>query len=71
MAATSPQTDYAKSPPAAAPRTLATSWIDGADESQFPIQNLPFGVFSHAPSGRDPRVGVAIGATVVDMRALL
>ena len=41
---------------------VATSWVSGADGSIFPLQNLPFGVFSHAATGRDPRVGVAIGA---------
>ena len=36
---------------------------------QFPIENLPLGIFSHAPSGRDARVGVAIGDSVLDLRA--
>jgi fumarylacetoacetase len=47
-----------------------SSWVEGADGSEFPIQNLPMGVFSHASSGRDPRIGVAIGSMVVDMRQL-
>ena len=51
-------------------RTLMTSWVQGADGGDFPVQNLPFGIFSHAPSGRDPRVGVAIGDSVLDVRAL-
>lgn len=51
--------------------TKLTSWIAGADESEFPVQNLPFGVFSHLVSGREPRIGVAIGPMVVDMKALL
>ncbi|HSS10833.1 MAG TPA: fumarylacetoacetate hydrolase family protein, partial [Acidimicrobiales bacterium] len=38
------------------------------DGSPFPIQNLPYGVFSH--DGDGPRVGVAIGAHVVDLAAL-
>jgi len=45
------------------------SWVPGADGSLFPIQNLPYGIFSHAPSGRDPRPGVAIGDMVLDLRA--
>jgi len=48
-----------------------SSWVAGADGSEFPIQSLPFGVFSHAPSGREPRIGVAIGDSVLDMKALL
>ena len=48
----------------------AESWVDGATLTDFPLQNLPFGVFSHAPTARDPRIGVAIGANVLDMRAL-
>jgi len=52
------------------PRRLLTSWVDGADESDWSIQNLPFGVFSHARTGRDPRIGVAIGESVLDMKAL-
>ena len=55
----------------AAMATKLTSWIAGADESEFPVQNLPFGVFSHLVSGREPRIGVAIGPMVVDMKALL
>ena len=59
------------SPESKHPRTLLTSWVDGADDSEFPVQNLPFGIFSHVPTGRDPRIGVAIGDSVLDMRALL
>ncbi|PZA10493.1 fumarylacetoacetase [Rhodopseudomonas palustris] len=45
------------------------SFIDVKPESDFPIQNLPYGVFStsHDPS---PRVGVAIGEFVLDLAAL-
>ncbi len=45
------------------------SFIDVAPDSHFPIQNLPFGIFS---SDRDPgrRVGVAIGAFVLDLAEL-
>ena len=36
---------------------------------EFPIQNLPYGVFSTA-SATSPRVGVAIGDKVLDLAAL-
>ncbi|PRY03987.1 fumarylacetoacetate hydrolase [Pontibacter ummariensis] len=41
------------------------SWIEIDPESDFPIQNLPFGVFQTAD--RDPRVGVAIGEYILDL----
>jgi fumarylacetoacetase len=46
------------------------SWVASANTSDtdFPIQNLPFGVF--APAGAAPRVGVAIGDALVDVAAL-
>ena len=50
---------------------LDSSWVDGADGSHFPIQNLPFGIFSHAGRGLDPRPGVAIGDSVLDLRQAL
>ena len=45
------------------------SWVETANaaESDFPIQNLPYGVFSTA--GGAPRCGVAIGDRVVDLAA--
>ncbi|WBU60067.1 fumarylacetoacetase [Paracoccus albus] len=45
------------------------SWIETANEPDcdFPIQNLPYGVFSVA--GDAPRCGVAIGDRVVDLAA--
>ena len=49
---------------------LESCWVEGADGSHFPLQNLPFGIFSHEQSGRDPRVGVAIGDSVLDLRQL-
>jgi fumarylacetoacetase len=42
------------------------SFIDVAPDSHFPIQNLPYGVFS-AKDGLAPRIGVAIGDTVLDL----
>jgi len=45
------------------------SFIEVAPDSDFPIQNLPYGVFS-TPSSAQKRVGVAIGAFVLDLAAL-
>src|SRR5437899_3209784 len=42
------------------------SFIDVAPDSHFPIQNLPYGVFS-TKDGLAPRVGVAIGNYVLDL----
>jgi fumarylacetoacetase len=42
------------------------SFIDVEPTSDFPIQNLPYGVFS-AKDGLAPRVGVAIGDYVLDL----
>ncbi len=46
------------------------SFVPGADDhADFPIQNLPFGIFS--PPGGAPRGGVAIGDMILDLPALL
>jgi fumarylacetoacetase len=45
------------------------SFIDVDPASDFPIQNLPYGVFS-IPASPTPRVGVAIGNHVLDLCAL-
>ncbi|SRR5579883_1128697 len=47
------------------------SWVESANrlDADFPIQNLPFGVF--ARDARDPgRVGVAIGDWILDLSAV-
>ena len=44
------------------------SFIIVAENSDFPLQNLPYGVFQ--PQGEHARVGVAIGAEVLDLAAL-
>jgi fumarylacetoacetase len=44
------------------------SWIEVAPDSDFPIQNLPLGVFTTADDAT--RCGVAIGAFIVDLEAL-
>ncbi|MBZ6078736.1 fumarylacetoacetase [Microvirga puerhi] len=46
------------------------SWVLSANgHSDFPIQNLPLGVFS--PNGGSPRGGVAIGDQILDLPAAL
>lgn len=45
------------------------SFIEVAPDSGFPIQNLPWGVFSTKSDNR-PRVGVAIGDQVLDMAVI-
>ena len=47
---------------------MQTSFIPVSPESHFPIQNLPYGVFS-APD-RGPRCGVAIGDFILDLAVL-
>jgi fumarylacetoacetase len=44
------------------------SFLDVPADSPFPIQNLPFGVFS--TPGTAPRIGVAIGEYVLDLAEL-
>jgi fumarylacetoacetase len=46
------------------------SWVESANAPahEFPIQNLPFGVFRPA-AGLPPRVGVAIGDQILDVAA--
>ena len=45
------------------------SFLDVDPASDFPIQNLPYGAFS-SRDGRPPRLGVAIGNHVLDLREL-
>ncbi|HXG81692.1 MAG TPA: fumarylacetoacetase [Sphingomicrobium sp.] len=45
------------------------SWVESANgHPDFPIQNLPFGVFS--VGNGEPRIGVAIGDMILDLKAL-
>jgi fumarylacetoacetase len=45
------------------------SWVASADgHPEFPIQNLPLGVFS-PPGDEAPRGGIAIGDAILDLRA--
>jgi fumarylacetoacetase len=47
------------------------SWVSGATApgGDFPLQNLPFGVFRRAGTHEAPRVGVAIGDAILDVTA--
>ena len=46
------------------------SWVAGANDpaGDFPIQNLPLGVFRRRGRAEAPRIGVAIGDQVLDLR---
>ncbi len=48
------------------------SWIKSANKADcaFPVQNLPFGVFSREPDGQEPVCGVAIGDMILDLAVL-
>ncbi len=41
-------------------------WIKGAEDTDFSIHNIPFGIFS--AEGRSPRIGTAIGDQVMDLK---
>ena len=47
-----------------------TSWVDSANEPDidFPVQNLPYGVYTDPQTGR-PKVGIAIGDMIFDVTA--
>lgn len=48
-----------------------TSWVESANEenTDFPIQNLPFAIFRRAGTSESFRGGVAIGDQVIDLAA--
>lgn len=47
-----------------------TSWVDSAQgHADFPIQNLPYGVFRRQETVGSPSVGVAIGDQILDLAA--
>lgn len=46
-----------------------SSWVAVPEGSDFPVSNLPYGVFE--PAGGSARVGVAIGEHVLDLAAAL
>ena len=47
------------------------SWVESANTpgTDFPIQNLPLGVFRRRGTGEPPRVGAAIGDRIMDIAA--
>lgn len=46
--------------------TPTRSWVASANgHADFPLQNLPLGIFSRA--GLSPRCGVAIGDSILDL----
>ena len=48
------------------------SWVASANapDCDFPIQNLPYGVFRPRGDGAEPMVGVAIGDQILDITAV-
>jgi len=48
------------------------SWVEPANQPgcDFPIQNLPFGIFKRKGAKESPRGGVAIGDQILDLAAL-
>ena len=54
--------------PAGSTDARLESWVPVAAQSDFPIQNLPFGVFVRGAGA--PRIGVAIGEQVLDCSAV-
>lgn len=50
-------------------KSNASSWVKYGPECEFPIQNIPFGVF-RPTADATPRIGTAIGDQVVDLSAL-
>lgn len=49
---------------------MLRSFLDIPADSDFPIQNLPYGIFSTA-ANPDPRVGVAIGTYILDLSVVM
>jgi len=51
--------------------TRLASWVPSANtpDTDFPIQNLPYGVFRRKGSAEEFRVGVAIGDEILDVTA--
>jgi fumarylacetoacetase len=52
--------------------TVTSSWVESANDpaTDFPIQNLPFGVFRRKGAKEAPRGGVAIGDQILDLAAV-
>ena len=45
-----------------------SSWINVPIDSDFPIQNIPFGIFK--TSNKSPRMATIIGDTVIDLQSM-
>ena len=45
-----------------------SSWINVPKDSDFPIQNIPFGIFK--TSNKSPRMATIIGDTVIDLQSM-
>lgn len=58
-------------PPIPANDPARCSWLESAndDASDFPLQNLPYGVFRTKEADSTARIGVAIGNDILDLRA--
>ena len=50
----------------------SASWVESANAPgcDFPIQNLPFGIFRRRNSSEKPRGGIAVGDQILDLAAL-
>ncbi len=48
---------------------MNASWIDVAADSDFPLDNLPYGAFCREGAAQ-PHIGVALGDVVVDLHIL-
>jgi len=48
------------------------SWVESANDpaSDFPIQNLPFGVFRQGQKGSAGKIGIALGDRILDLAGL-
>jgi fumarylacetoacetase len=49
------------------------SWVESANiaDADFPIQNLPVGVFRQRDRSAPPKIGVAIGDRIVSISGIL
>lgn len=49
------------------------SWVESANvaDADFPVQNLPFGIYRQHGAGSRAKVGVAIGDRILDVHGLL
>ena len=56
-------------PQSAKPLIMDNTWVHVTQDSHFPLQNLPYGVFS-TPEDPRHRIGVAIGDYVLDLSSV-